>query len=192
MAGAAAIGHHLVSRQADATHPAGSDRDRFCPERDRPLLISHGLLSWDTLGTRSGLGAGSGDVHRRGGGFERRVPSLGSPVSQPFILPVADLGYARVIWPAGLHMQALPSAMGERRPAAPACREGRCARRDDAPAAAACAGQLSCRSDAQPAIGGHLVYPVRVPAAALALRLPGQAHPSLTSQISQSSAKITA
>ena len=107
-AGAAAIGHHLVSRQADAAHRAGLGVGLFCPVPDRTPLASYGLLAWESVGTRCGLGARSGDVHRRGGGIKRRVLPPVSPVSQLFIWPVADLGCARLIWPAGLHVQALP------------------------------------------------------------------------------------
>ena len=56
-AGAAAIGHHLVSRQADATHPAGCDCSPFGPGRGRTLLISHGLLTSESLGLPVGMPA---------------------------------------------------------------------------------------------------------------------------------------
>jgi hypothetical protein len=106
VAGAAAIGHHLVSGQADAAHPAGFGVGLFCPVPDRTQLASYRLLAWEILGARRGMGAGSGDCHRRDGSFEWQVLSSGSPVGQRFIWPVADLGCASVIWPAGLHVQA--------------------------------------------------------------------------------------
>ncbi len=117
--GAAAIGQHLVSRQANAAHPAGLGISLFCPVRDRTQLASYGLLAWESPGPRCGPGARSGDVHRRGGGIKRRVLPPISPVSQRFIWPVADLGCARLIWPAGLHVQALP--VRSRAPGLPRC-----------------------------------------------------------------------
>jgi hypothetical protein len=106
VAGAAAIGHQLVGGQADAAHPAGFGVGLFCPVADRTQLVSYGLLAWEIRGTRRGPGAGSGDADRRGGRFERRVLSPGSPVSRRFVSLVADLGCARVKSPVGLHVQA--------------------------------------------------------------------------------------
>ena len=99
-AGAAAIGHHLFSRQADSAHPAGLGAGLSCPVLDRPRLVSYGPLARKSLGTR---GAGSGDGHRCGGGPEPRAPSPGSQLGQPF----AGLGCASVVWPVGRHVQAL-------------------------------------------------------------------------------------
>jgi hypothetical protein len=107
-AGAAAIGHHLVSGQADAAHPAGFGVGLSCPVRDRAQLASHSLLSWETAATRCGPGARSGDVHWRGGSSGRLVLRPGCRVSQLIIWPVAGLGCARLIWPTCLHMHALP------------------------------------------------------------------------------------
>jgi hypothetical protein len=111
-AGVAAIGHHLIGGQADAAHPAGFGVGLFCPVLDRAQVVRYGLLAWEIPGTRRGLGAGSGDGHRRGGRFERRVLSPGRPVSQRFIWPVADLGCARVIGPAGFMCTPSPSVSG--------------------------------------------------------------------------------
>jgi len=109
VASAAAIGHHLVSTQADAAHPAGFGVGLLCPVPDRTQLVRYGLLVWKIRGTRRARGAGGGHIQRRGRRFERWVLSPGSLVSQRFVLPLGDLGCARVIWPAGLHVQTLPA-----------------------------------------------------------------------------------
>ena len=131
-ASAAAIGHHLFSRQADAAHPAGLDAGLPCPVPDRMRLVSEGLPACKSPGRRSGRSAATVDVHRRGGGLQWRVLWPGGPLRQPFIRPVADLGCASVIWPAGRHMQhrlppvsghlALPRACAPRRTRRPRLR----------------------------------------------------------------------
>src|SRR5271166_1710977 len=44
-AGAAAIGHRVVGRQVDTTHPAGRDHGRFPPARGQTLSITHDQLT---------------------------------------------------------------------------------------------------------------------------------------------------
>ena len=104
-ASAAAIGHHLLSGQADAAHPTGLDVGLPCPVPDRLRLVSYGLPARKRPGRRSGRGAASVDVHRRGGSLEWWVLPPGGPLRQPFIRPVAELGCASVIWPVGRHVQ---------------------------------------------------------------------------------------
>ena len=58
-AGAAAIGHHLLSRQADAAYPAPFGVGLFCAVLDPPLPVSDGLLAWESPGTRADLGCAS-------------------------------------------------------------------------------------------------------------------------------------
>jgi len=123
---AAAIGHHLVSRQADAA----TSRQDFGVG---PVLPSTGPSAAGpvtgpaspgrALGTarwsrRRGSG---GRSPARAGGFERRVLSPGSPVGQWFIWPVADLGCARVIWPARSSMCHAPPPPFRRAPGLPRC-----------------------------------------------------------------------
>jgi hypothetical protein len=68
-------------------------------------LISTGLF------TGEALGAGGEGLNWCGGSFERRVRLRRSVASQLFFWPVAGIGCARAVWPAGLHLQALPSAL---------------------------------------------------------------------------------
>jgi hypothetical protein len=84
---AAAIGHHLVSRQADAAHPAGLDPGPFSPQRDRTLLVNHDLLPSPSPGTRSGA-AGTGAVHRPG---RLRSGRTICPASTPRVRPAVAL-----------------------------------------------------------------------------------------------------
>jgi hypothetical protein len=73
-ASAAAIGHHLVGRQANAAHPARPDRGRFPLERGRRLPICDHLLASKPRYPLGGLRA-----RRRAA--RRRLRS----VSQPFL-----------------------------------------------------------------------------------------------------------
>src|SRR6516225_7938745 len=63
-ASAAAIGHHLVSRQANTAHPARPDRGGFTVECGR-LPISDDLLASKPRYPLGGLRARSGAAHRR-------------------------------------------------------------------------------------------------------------------------------
>ena len=124
-AGAAAIGHHLFSGQADAAQPAGFGAGLSCPVLDPPRPVSYGPLAWKSLRTGGGGGAWSRGGHRRGRDLESRVPSPGRPLRQP----VAGVGCAHVMWPVGRHGQALPSVSGHL-----ACPHARARRRGCPPA----------------------------------------------------------
>ena len=177
-----------------AGHGLGAGHDLGTGHRRGPgagLDAGAGLRAGHGLGGGNGLNRGDGPVRRicarfcpgASGADRPGVAARGRPgagVVAQFGEPVAHLEQAGFIWPdTGLHVQALPSARGERRPAASTCRKGEHADRDQARPPSSLRRRLrrgrlrsmpgSCpaRRDTRPAAGGRRAL-LHVPAVALA------------------------